>query len=208
MKKRIHPFWLTLAVLLRVAAMALTVFAARGGTLRLQPDGYPQDVVIEFLDALIAGDEARACACLSDYSALGLDHEPADATGRALYDALRQSYAYTLEGPCDIQKLEASQSLRFRSLDVKAVEAEVAGRVEEIAEELVAERSAAEIYDEDGGYLPSFTDEVYAQALDKVLAYADDYCTETELTLPLRYVGGSWKLQTTPALISALLGGL
>ena len=72
----------------------------------------------------------------------------------------------------------------------------------------MAEYDAKDIYDENGGYLSSFTDEVYATALGKVLADAAGYYSTAELELPLRYLDGAWRLQTTPALISALMGGI
>lgn len=208
MKKRIHPLWLALSVLLSLAILALCVTAARGGLLRLQTNGEPEEVVSYFLNALITGEYRSAYACLSDYSTLGLENEPASASGRTLYRALRQSYGFRLLGDCEVDRLRAVQRLELRYLDVKAVESAIAKRVENIAAELVAERPAEEIYDEEGGYLLSFTDEVYATALDRVLRDGEDYTASTELELPLQYIDGSWKLQTTPALFSALLGGI
>ena len=70
------------------------------------------------------------------------------------------------------------------------------------------EYDAKDIYDENGAYLSSFTDEVYATALDKVLADTAGFYTDAEIELPLRYLDGAWRLQTTPALISALMGGV
>ena len=82
MKKKINPFWLALSVLLSLAILGLCVFAARGGTLRLEPSGNPQDVAIYFLNSLVAGEYKSAYACLSDYSALGLENEPQSESAR------------------------------------------------------------------------------------------------------------------------------
>ena len=46
MKKKINPFWLTLAVLLSLAALALCVVAGRGGVLHLAPNGEAQDAAV------------------------------------------------------------------------------------------------------------------------------------------------------------------
>ena len=208
MKKRIHPFWLALSVLLCLAALALCMFAGRGGMLYLQPDGEAQEVVTYFFNALVAGEYRSAYACLSDYSELGLEHEPESGTGRTLYEALRRSYGFTLSGDCRVDKLTAVQPVLLRYLDVKAVETQIAARVEDIAAELVAERPAPEIYDEDGAYLASFTDEVYATALDEVLRDEEDYYNTVPLEIALVYSGGAWRIQTSPALFTALLGGV
>ena len=205
-KKRVDHFWLSLSVLLSVAILALCVFAGRGGALRLEPEGDPRAVVESFFNAVIAGDYPSAYACLSDYSGLGLENEPDSETGRSLYRALRQSYGFTLDDDCDVDKLSAVQRVQLRYLDVKAVEAAVAERVDAVTAALVAETPSAEIYDEQGQYLPSFTDAVYAEALRQVLETAADYYTGTAVDVAVRYSGGSWKMQTSPALISALLG--
>ena len=175
MKKKIHPFWLALSVLLSVAALALCVIAGRGGVLYLQPNGEAQDTAAAFFNAVVAGDYPRAYACLSDYSGLGLENVPENETDRALCDALHQSYGFRLSGPCEVDRLTAVQPVELRYLDLKAVEREIAARVGGIAEELVAERPAPEIYDEEGAYLASFTDELYATALRQVLENAEEY---------------------------------
>lgn len=208
MKKKVNPFWGALSVLLCLAAIALCLFAGRGGTLYLQPDGDPQEVVAHFFNSIVAGEYHGAYACLSDYSELGLEHEPPSGTGRALYAALRESYAFTLSGDCRVDRLTAVQPVLFRYLDVKSVEAQIAARVEDIAAGLVAERPAPESYDEEGAYLASFTDEVYATALDEVLRDAEDYYNTVPLEIRLTYGGGVWKMQTSPALFSALMGGV
>ena len=205
-KRMISPFWLSLSILLSAVILALCVFAWRGGSLRLEPEGEAQDVVVRFFNAVVTGSYPEAYACLSDYSALGLENEPGSAAGRSLYQALRQSYGFTLEGPCETDRLEAVQRVQFRYLDVKAVETAVAARVESVAEALVAETPSAEIYDEQRQYLPSFTDAVYAEALRQVLENAADYYTSAELDVSLAYDGGSWKMKSSPALFSALLG--
>lgn len=208
MRKKVNPLFFALSVLLSLAALALCVIAGRGGTLYLRPDGEPQEVVVHFFNSVIAGEYRSACACLSDYSELGLEHEPESDSGRTLYAALRQSYGFTLSDDCRVDRLHAVQPVLLRYLDVKAVETQIAARVEDIAAELVAERPAPEIYDEDGAYLPSFTDEVYVTALDEVLRDAEDYYSTVPLELELNYSDGAWKMQTSPALFSALMGGV
>ncbi len=208
MKKRINPVWFALSMLLCAAIVGLCLFAGRGGALLLRPEGSPQDTVRRFFEGVIAGDWESAYACLADYSGLGLEHEPQSDSAKTLCRALRESYAYSLPGDCVVDALTATQRVRLRYLDLKAVEAEIAARVEGVAEELVEERSAPEIYDDEGAYLESFTDDVYSAALSEVLRSASGYCSEIELELKLSYRDGAWRLHCSNALFSALLGGV
>ena len=207
MKKRVNSFWLGLSVLLSLTILVLCVYAGRGGALVLEPQGDPQTVVSSFFDALIAGRYSDAYACLNDYSGLGLENQPTDTAGRTLYRALRESYAYTLLGDCAVDKLSASQAVIFQSLNVKAVQAAVAERIEAVTQRLVEEMPSSEIYDEDMQYLPSFTDTVYETALNEVLEDAEAYYTDVTLMVALSYQGERWSMATSPALIGALLGG-
>ena len=207
MKKKVNPFWLGLSLLLSLAILVLCVCAWHGGALVLEPQGDPQAVVSAFFDALIAGRYSDAYACLNDYSSLGLENQPTDTAGRTLYRALRESYAYTLLGACEVDKLSAAQAVSFQALDVKAVQADTAARIDSVTARLVEEYPSSEIYDEDMKYLSSFTDTVYETALDEVLQDAATYYTDTTLTVKLSYQGERWSMATSPALIGALLGG-
>ena len=82
MKKKINPFWLALAVLLSLAALALCVIAGRGGVLYLAPNGEAQDAAVSFFNAIVAGDYPSAYSYLSDYSDLGLGNAPQGETER------------------------------------------------------------------------------------------------------------------------------
>ena len=208
MKKKVNPFWMALCILLSLAILGLCVFAGRGGTLYLQAEGDPQELVRYFFNSILAGEYGSAYACLSDYSSLGLENVPSSPSGRTLYEALRQSYAYSLPEESRVENLSAVQTVEFRYLDVKAVEQEIAERVEGITERLVADRDSAEIYDEEGRYQASFTDEVYATALAEVLENAEDYYTTATMDLSLSYSDGAWKMKTSPALFQALMGGV
>ena len=119
MKKRIQPLWLALSVLLSLAILALCILAGRGGTLHLQPNGEPEEVMTTFLNALVTGEYRSAYACLSDYSSLGLENEPESESGRTLYQALRQSYGFRLLGDglgvLVVQGFLRRLFLRFRS---------------------------------------------------------------------------------------------
>ena len=50
--------------------------------------------------------------------------------------------------------------------------------------------------------------EIYAKALNQVLEDAQSFYTTTDLEVTLRYLDGAWRMETSPALFTALLGGV
>ena len=65
----------------------------------------------------------------------------------------------------------------------------------------------AEVYDGNGGYLTSFTDAIYTEALNQALQNADALCSDTQLLIQLKYMDGTWKIVTDRNLMTALIGG-
>ena len=207
MRKGLRLFWLIVSVFCAAAAALACIYAGLFGPVFNQPAGDPQETVTLFFDSLKTGDYPAAYACLSDYQTLGLEQEPETAEARQVYDALKQSYSYILKGDCVINGNSAAQKVRFRALNLQRTEAAIASRVNGILEAKVAELPQAEIYDGEGGYLPSLTDAVYQEALEEVLKNTDSLAAETELEIALRYEQGEWRIVTDRALLSALVGG-
>ncbi|MBO5556556.1 MAG: hypothetical protein J5927_05175 [Oscillospiraceae bacterium] len=207
MQGKTNKFWLLMTFLLLAAVLLLCVFAATRGSIYIKPSGNPQYTVTNFFDALVAGDYPRAYACLNDYKTLGLETEPATEEAKLIYEALKNSYEYELLGDCAENKMEAVQKVKLRYLDVGKVEAEVAARIDSTLEELVAQRTNAQIYDSNGNYLPGLTDEVYRIALERVLEAPDACRGKSEFEVTIEYVEGQWLMRTNPSLLSAIAGG-
>ena len=207
MSGKISKFWLTVAILLAVLAVGLCAFASIRGSIYIHPEGEPQETVVRFFDSLVEGDYPAAYACLSDYATLGLENEAASPESARVYEALRDSFDYTLVGPCQVDQLTASQTVEFRYLDVRALENAVAGKVDGILEDFVSERPRNEIYDENDRYLPELTDEVYATALEETLEDAERFYVSVELPITLDYANDQWLMRTGAALLSAVTGG-
>lgn len=207
MAGKINKFWLAVMIVLIALALGLCVFAVSRGSIYIRPEGEPQETVTRFFDSLEAERYEDAYACLSDYKTLGLENEPGSDAGKQVFTALKASYEYTLLGPCTVDQLTATQKLSFRYLDVKSMEASITEKVDGILETLVAERPRNEIYDENDGYLPAVTDEVYATALAQTLEDAESFYTTTELEIQLDYLNDQWLMKTSPALINAIQGG-
>ena len=182
-------------------------FAAMYGSIYNQPDADPAETVTRFFDSVRARNYPEAYACLSDYASLGLEKEPESAEARAMYDALRNSYSYTLSGSSTVTGLEASQRVVLRALNLRMTESAVQQRVNGILEEMVATMPESEVYDGNGGYLTSFTDAIYTEALNQALQNSESLCSDTQLLIQLKYMDGTWKIVTDRNLMTALIGG-
>ena len=207
MRGKFRLFWLILAVLFAGMAGVACFYAAMYGSIYNRPDADPAETVTRFFESIRARNYPEAYACLSDYASLGLEKEPESAEARAMYDALRNSYSYTLSGSSSVTGLEASQRVVLRALNLRMTENAVQQRVNGILEELVTTMPESEIYDGNGGYLTSFTNTIYKEALNQALQNTDTLCSDTQLLIQLKYMDGTWKIVTDRNLMTALIGG-
>jgi hypothetical protein len=207
LRGKFRLFWLILAVLFAGMAGVACFYAAMYGSIYNRPDADPAETVTRFFESIRARNYPEAYACLSDYASLGLEKEPESAEARAMYDALRNSYSYTLSGSSSVTGLEASQRVVLRALNLRMTENAVQQRVNGILEELVTTMPESEIYDGNGGYLTSFTDTIYKEALNQALQNTDTLCSDTQLLIQLKYMDGTWKIVTDRNLMTALIGG-
>ena len=207
-KYRVHFIGLFLALLLSAAGMLLAAAGMYYGTVYAKPSGDPAESAARFLDAICAGDYPAAYAQLRDYSDLGLSEVPSSPAGQRVYQALHESFSYSLPSECRTEKLEASQPVRFTYLDLKRLEDAVAEETQHQAELIVQNRPISEVYDENRRYRPEVADEAYLAALNAVLQSPQNYYYETEFQLPLAYADGRWQVLANPALLRALAGGI
>lgn len=205
--KKVNLFWGLLALVFTGAGLAVCVLGVGMGTLITRPDGNPQQTVDKFFSSIISGDYASAYSCLDDYTDLGLGTAPADAVGKKVYETLKESYSYRLSGDCRVNGLTAAQQVEFRYFDLTKISGDLEADANAYLEELVAQRSRSELYDENDHYLTSVTDEVYAHAINSVLDHASDYYTTVILDVDLRYTDGTWSLSTSQPMLNALTGG-
>ena len=200
-------FWLIFAVLFAAAAGFACFYASLFGSIYNQPEGDPGETVTRFFDSVRNGNYVSAYACLSDYVTLGLERTPETPEAAQLYDALRRSYHYQLDGACTVNGLDATQRVRFEALNIRRTESAVAGLVNGILEQKVAELPDSEVYDGNGGYPSSLTDAVYTEALNQALQNTDGLTAETTLDIQLKYMNGGWYMVTDRSLMNALVGG-
>ena len=208
MRGKLRAFWLALAVILVVLAVLLCVAATLMGSLYIRPSGDPQETVVRFFDAVKSGAYSEAYACLSDYESLGLENAPESEAGQLLYQALKDSYEYSLSGDCRAEGLNAVQRVKFSYLNVGQAASDAAAKVGDVLAVLIEERPREELADEEGNILPQVNEEAFLTALQQVLEDTMHYTRSTELELQLVYNGSEWLMVSSPELITALIGGL
>ena len=204
-KARFFP--LLFSLLVSAAAMLLSIAGLYNGTVYARPSGDPAQTVTLFFDNLCAGRYDAACEQLRDYADLGLGDTPSTAAGRRVSSALHESYAYELVGEPETDMLDAVQKVRFRYLALPSIEADVAAETQRQIESIVERSNPNEVYDADRHYLPEVTEKAYLAALDAVLAHAETYYAEDELSLSLTYTDGRWQMLMSPELLRVLGGG-
>ena len=207
-KYRARFFGLFLSLLLSAAAMLMAGAGIYIGTVYAKPSGDPAGTVISFLNAICTGNYPEAYTQLRDYSDLGLSEMPGTPAGQRVYQALHESFSYSLAGECHTDRLEATQPVRFTYLDLARLEDAVANETQHQAEAIVQTRSISEVYDENRRYRPEVANEAYLAALNVVLQNAPAYYAEAAFDLSLAYTDGRWQILASPALLRALAGGV
>lgn len=204
---KVNAFWAVLAIILTALALVFCVVGSSFGTLYAKPSGDPQETVRIFFDAILAEDYPTAYECLSNYSGLGLELQPETEESRMLYDALKQSYGYTLRGTAVQEKLEARQMVAMMHLNLNAVKNDAADRVADLLAELAEKRPHSQLFDEEENVLSAVADEIYRTALTEALDTGTKYYTSSDIELTLEFVNGRWLIRADDALLSALSGG-
>lgn len=205
---RIKTIWAVIGILIAGGALILCVMALNTGTITATVEGEPKDSVQSFFDNLIMGQYDAAYENLYDYSSLGLENEPKTAEGKLIYNALKQSWSYSINEPAVVDKLNATQKVTLRYLDIASLEQEAASRVEDSLKTVVQSKPIDEVYDSNNKYKPEITDEVYMACLEKAVEHASSHYKTVELNLSLVYENGKWMIKTSNELLTYLLGGI
>lgn len=206
-RHRINGVWAALALLFSGVAMLLCLVGSSAGVVYAKPSGDPRAAVDEFMLALVQGDYDTAYARLKGHSDLGLATPPQSPAAQMVYQALLDSFDYSLEGPCEAELTQAKQKVNFRYLDVAAVTAGLDQATQRQLKAIVKDRDASQVYDDKDQYLPEVTQEAYMLALEKALSQAKSCYVEIQLELSLEYTGGRWMIGSSPELLNALAGG-
>lgn len=206
-KHRIKSGWAIAGIALACIAMLLSIIGSAVGTMVAKPTGDPQQVAVNFMDAVVSGDYDSAYSHLKGYSSLGLENQPSDELGALMYDALKQSYSYQISGSYLVDQLQARQQIQFSYLNLPAMSDDIKEQTLVELEKVVKRHSKSELYDENNNYYPEITDEAYSAAVKSVLNHAEDYYESAGIQLQLEYSDGNWWVIPAEGLLKALSGG-
>lgn len=207
-KKRLHAGWGAAAVVFTALALLLCVHASRAGMLVSKLEGDPRETAERFFTAIDAEQYDLACSYLRDYDSLGLGSEPADEASSLINDALKDSYSWKLYGDCEVSGLNATQTVIFTYLDLSAIDDIIVEKTADNMNSFIATRSNRELYDNDGKFFSSVTDEAYSLAVNYALSRASDYYVTVAFNLELVYSDNEWRILTDQSLLNALVGGI
>lgn len=198
-----------LAPLFTCGALFFCVIASSAGTLIFAPSSRPEEAVEQYLSAWCEGRTQEASAFLATPAQLfyGVP-EGLDGTDARYFEALSNSYSYTLDGECLQDGKHALQNVNMTSLSLSGIPARIAEDIPGRLDEIVESRRSSEVVDAEDHYLPEVLDEVYGGAVDKALADASSFYKVTPVTLELEYRNGEWKILPNNDLTLAFTGGV
>ena len=206
-KHRREMVWSTVSAFFVCFLIFSCIVADAEGTLVFLPGDTPENKVIHFFDNVVSGDMVAAAADLSAPRQLMSMPEEMSDTDLLYYQALRSSFSYSLNGPSEMEKTHAKQSVDLTYLDLNSLPDPIRENVMEELKQVVDERRKDEVYDGDENYRPEILDEVYHDSVSKVLEHAEDYYVTTTLELSLDYTNGSWYITPADEMLIAFDGG-
>ena len=160
------------------------------------------------LDAVSEGNYESASQYIYGQPKLGVDREPAEDTGKMLWDAYIDSFSYELTGGCYATPNGVALNVAITSLDIDSVGNTLADRMEALlTKRMEAEGEISEIYDENGDFQDALIQEILKEAFQLALE-KDAEITTQEVALNLTYQNGHWWIVPDQALLQAISGGV
>ena len=159
-------------------------------------------------EAVSAGDYVAVGALLYGQPDLGAEGEPAEPTGKLVWNAFQSSISCELTGEYYIDGSAVCRTGMVTALDVPGVTENLQTRFRALlTERMEAAEDMAELYDENNDFREELLDELLAQAVAQALE--EDAKTVTrEITLEMIRRDGQWWVVPDQALLTALSGGL
>lgn len=207
-KGRVKTLTGCVSMVLLAVAMLVAIIAPKAGIIVCAPKGDPQQVVVDFFDALVEGDYETAYTYLDYYSSLGLENQPEGEANQVLYAALRDSYAYRLHGDCVVNQLTAKQQVLLEHLDIARMQTKLGDKTHDVLENMVMTSANSAIYDENNEFRPEAINKAYLTAVNQLLERPEMYRSTTGMELNLVYTPDGWRIEATTDLLNALTGGV
>lgn len=171
-------------------------------------EGGPTETLEHFLSCMERKDWDGAYADLYNYSSLGLETPPEDELSRLYWDAQLAALHFTAEEGSEMSGTRMIKRVTVRCLNLDAISEDIGKQVQVILEDKV--RNAylkSDVYDESGAYKEEVAYAALYEATRYVLSDTSPYATAQECTLILHFTEGRWRVEVSPAFISALSAG-
>lgn len=199
-------FFYVSAASLALLLLACLIFPGRPPILLSAPEEATQRLEA-MLGHFQAGDYDQARLCMLGTPELGVRPETNDPLDDLLWDAIRESLSFSLEGKCYTTKEGLARDLQVTCIDVTKLTDRLSELAPAIMEEKVAQATdPGEIYDAAGEYRAEFVSKVLAEAASRLLA-ENPATTTVTVTVNLKLEDGQWWVVADTKLLSALFGG-
>ncbi|MCQ2521190.1 MAG: phosphodiester glycosidase family protein [Lachnospiraceae bacterium] len=197
--------------------LAGTVFACIGwgvkhGPVKLLPAGDPGETVRTFMEHVVLAEYEEAAACTNGkirYTSANSQalREEDGVVGAIIADHLEDGFTYETISECQVEDLEATQTIRVNFYQVSKMAADLSEDVQAILARFVDERDVQDVYDADRNYLPSVIEEAYTLAIeDRCNEDISAYLSSMDIDVHLSYTGGKWIITEAKGLEKAILG--
>ena len=171
-------------------------------------EGGPTETLEHFLSCMERKDWDGAYADLYNYSSLGLETPPEDELSRMYWDTQLAALHFTAEEGGEMSGTRMVKRVAVHGLNLDAISEAVGRRVQEILEDEVKNAVLeSDVYDENGAYKEEVAYAALYAATKEVLSDTSPEATAQECTLILHFTDGRWRVEVSPAFISALSAG-
>lgn len=207
-KKLLSLIFVVIGIVAAVAAANVSLSNKEAEPVLLAPPEEATHQVVGLMDAVCAGDFAKASTYLQGQPDLGVDRDPTDPVGVLIWNAFCDSLEYELVGECYATEEGLAQDLKLSCMDVTSVTAVLKDRSQTLLKQRVDEaEDMDEVFDEKLQYREDFVMDVLYDAAE--MALKEDATTMTaELTVKMNYQNETWWIIADRALLDAISGGI
>ena len=206
-KKRIRIGYAVLAAVFFCGALFVCILAGAKGTLYFAPTEDAKTSAERFLDYCVTDNEEAAMEMLSSEEPLFVTFKDEGETEKYIFNTLRQSLSYRLDGTAAMNGTHASVPATVTYLNLSSLSPDLSDKVNSLLKDKVENSRKAEVFDENNEYRPDVLNMLYEEAVVGILQTPDKYLEESSFDLEMDYKDGEWKIAPNAALKLALAGG-
>ena len=176
-----------LPLLLALIVLAICFIGMNStGPINAKAKGDPADTARQFMDAIVEKDYAKADTLLYNCDGLRIVREAESDAQAAVFAALADSYAYSINGIGTKNSTTAALPVNFQYLNIAAMGEDI----NEVGQSLHGQDKEAN----------------FDEAVSTVLEHASDYYRNASFELKLVYDEDEWKVVADNTLLAALSG--